>query len=83
MIQLGGTRTRNTMMMTTMTTTLRIVPKSSQSGVPYIPFSSGVSKSPSEALSTLIGWDVVGRSLSVAISTLIGRRVVGKPPSVA
>ena len=49
----------------------------------FISFSSGVSKSPSEALSTLIGRGVVERSLSVAISTLIGRCVVGKPPSVA
>ena len=49
----------------------------------YIPFSSGVRKSPSEAISTLIGRGVVGKSLSVAISTLIGRRVEGKSPSVA
>ena len=82
MIQLGGTQTRNTMMMTTTTmtpttvfttttsttSTLFFSTTTTQSGVSYIPFSSGVSKSPSEALSTLIGRGVAGKSLSVAIS---------------
>ena len=92
MIQLSGTRTRNTMMMTTTTTTTTLTMTTTMTTLFFFPpslaflficFSSGVSKSPSEALSTLIGRGVMGKSLSVAISTPIGRRAMGISLSVA
>ena len=90
MIQLGGTRTCNTIMMTTTTTTApRRQPGDNQDDQPtnlaflYIFFFPMVRQSPSEAASTLIGRRVVRTSPSEAASTLIGRRVVRTSPSEA